>query len=74
VVGRGLIQTQTDFPSAADRACDNQHNSCADVANNNKTAGITVGDCDSQDSESAPAKAPFVLIEVVADGFVSSPV
>ncbi|OAA62428.1 hypothetical protein SPI_03968 [Niveomyces insectorum RCEF 264] len=43
--------TFTDFRSAADRSCDNQHNSCADAANSNKQAGFTVGDCDTQNTQ-----------------------
>lgn len=39
---------QTDFKSAADRACDNQKNKCADQANSDKSAGFKVNDCDKQ--------------------------
>lgn len=41
--------TFTDFQSAATRSCNNQHNSCADVANSQgSSAGFKVGDCDTQ--------------------------
>lgn len=42
-----LIATQNDFETAANRACDNQFNKCADVANSGKAA-FEVGDCDKQ--------------------------
>jgi len=48
-----LIGIQNDFQSAVNRACDNQHNKCADVANSNKKGSLTVGDCDTQNSELA---------------------
>ncbi|KAH8882693.1 hypothetical protein GQ53DRAFT_831337 [Thozetella sp. PMI_491] len=41
--------TFTDFQSAANRACDNQHNSCANAANS-KQGTFEVGDCDKQDT------------------------
>ncbi|KAL8387358.1 hypothetical protein RB595_009962 [Gaeumannomyces hyphopodioides] len=40
--------TFTDFRSAANRACDNQKNSCADMANGSKKGEFAVGDCDKQ--------------------------
>lgn len=43
--------TFTDFPSAANRACDNQKNNCAQMANSNNNAGFDVGDCDQQNSK-----------------------
>ncbi len=49
----GVSPPQTDFESAANRACDNQHNSCADLANS-KQGNFAVSDCDKQDSESFP--------------------
>ncbi|KAK3363564.1 hypothetical protein B0T25DRAFT_47598 [Lasiosphaeria hispida] len=39
--------TFPDFKTAAIRACDNQFNTCADIANN-KTGTFSVGDCDKQ--------------------------
>lgn len=42
--------TFTDFASAAGRSCDNQKNSCAEMANNG-TATFTVADCENQNSE-----------------------
>lgn len=42
---------QEDYATAAGRSCDNQHNSCADVANNQDVANVTVSDCDTQNSE-----------------------
>ncbi|KAB5559864.1 hypothetical protein GE09DRAFT_1285779 [Coniochaeta sp. 2T2.1] len=40
-----------DFKTAANRACDNQHNDCADLANNSKKGQFKVGDCDQQSEE-----------------------
>ncbi|KAB5547074.1 hypothetical protein GE09DRAFT_199838 [Coniochaeta sp. 2T2.1] len=40
-----------DFKTAANRACDNQHNDCADLANNSKKGQFKVGDCDRQSDE-----------------------
>jgi hypothetical protein len=37
---------QNDFPTAANRACDNQKNNCAQLANSG--AGFEVRDCDKQ--------------------------
>jgi hypothetical protein len=37
---------QNDFPTAANRACDNQKNKCAELANSG--APFEVGDCDRQ--------------------------
>jgi hypothetical protein len=45
-----LTGKQNDFKTAANRACDNQHNSCAELANN-KTGKFSVGECDKQSSE-----------------------
>ncbi|OIW30550.1 hypothetical protein CONLIGDRAFT_642637 [Coniochaeta ligniaria NRRL 30616] len=42
--------TFNDFKTAANRACDNQHNACADLANN-KTGKFTVGQCDQQSTQ-----------------------
>jgi hypothetical protein len=41
---------QRDFDTAANRACDNQKNVCADLANNG-TGSFRVGDCDQQTGE-----------------------
>ncbi|RKU43644.1 hypothetical protein DL546_005230 [Coniochaeta pulveracea] len=43
--------TFNDFKTAANRACDNQHNACADQANGDRNAGFKVGDCDEQNSK-----------------------
>jgi len=40
--------TFTDFPSALERSCANQHNACANIANNGKDSGVTTGECDTQ--------------------------
>ncbi|ROW10469.1 hypothetical protein VMCG_01635 [Cytospora schulzeri] len=42
--------TFTDFASAAGRSCDNQMNSCAEMANSGG-AGFSVGDCNTQASQ-----------------------
>ncbi|KAL1892886.1 hypothetical protein Sste5346_006779 [Sporothrix stenoceras] len=49
--------TFTDFQSAVDRSCDNQHNSCADTANSQKSSSFTVGDCDTQDTQCKAASS-----------------
>ncbi|EPE04645.1 hypothetical protein F503_06194 [Ophiostoma piceae UAMH 11346] len=43
--------TFVDYQTAAGRACDNQHNSCADAANSQKSSSFTVGDCDTQNTQ-----------------------
>lgn len=41
--------TFPDFPTAANRVCDNQKNACADMANDaSKQTRFRVGDCDEQ--------------------------
>ncbi|TPX14508.1 uncharacterized protein E0L32_005472 [Thyridium curvatum] len=40
--------TFPDFATAANRACDNQHNKCAEVANSKQGGGLKVSDCDQQ--------------------------
>ncbi|KAL2884954.1 hypothetical protein HOO65_090249 [Ceratocystis lukuohia] len=45
-----------DFATAAGRSCDNQKNACANIANSGG-GSFTVGDCDSQNSETP---SPFV--------------
>jgi len=47
-------RNQNDFQSAVNRACDDQHNECADVANGNKKGTLTVNDCDKQNGTSRP--------------------
>ncbi|KAL2269525.1 hypothetical protein VTJ83DRAFT_1709 [Remersonia thermophila] len=42
--------TFNDFESAANRACDNQKNVCANLANNG-TGNFKVGDCDLQNEQ-----------------------
>ncbi|KLU83294.1 hypothetical protein MAPG_02358 [Magnaporthiopsis poae ATCC 64411] len=49
--------TFTDFRSAADRACDNQKNACANMANGSKKGEFSVGDCDKQNEECKSAAA-----------------
>ncbi|KAJ9155263.1 hypothetical protein NKR23_g1742 [Pleurostoma richardsiae] len=64
--------TFTDFATAANRACDNQHNTCAELSNN-KTADFPVSDCDQQSDEcksaatSATATAFTSLVSSNAD-------
>ncbi|KAH7037574.1 uncharacterized protein B0I36DRAFT_314352 [Microdochium trichocladiopsis] len=43
--------TFTDFASAADRACDNQKNECADAANAGRNNAFSVGECDKQNEQ-----------------------
>lgn len=40
--------TFTDFPSALERSCANQHNACADIANSGKNSGVTTAECETQ--------------------------
>ncbi|KAN0111102.1 hypothetical protein V8E51_007489 [Hyaloscypha variabilis] len=51
--------TFTDFATAAMRSCNNQHNSCAQAANNSGDKTLTVGQCDTQQTacEAAAASA-----------------
>ncbi|KAK8068015.1 hypothetical protein PG996_007127 [Apiospora saccharicola] len=53
--------TFTDFKTAANRACDNQKNDCADAANKNKNAGFKVSDCDKQNKDCKDAIASATL-------------
>ncbi|KAK8099238.1 uncharacterized protein PG998_012479 [Apiospora kogelbergensis] len=53
--------TFTDFKTAANRACDNQKNDCADAANKNKNAGFKVSDCDKQNNECKESIASATL-------------
>jgi len=59
--------TFTDFPSAASRSCSDQHNSCANLANENKSAGFTVGQCDTQETacNSAASSATQTSFQVL---------
>lgn len=63
-----------DFRSAANRACDNQFNDCADIANS-KQGNFAVNDCDRQKDackaalEATPTKSfpPPVLVSQTAE-------
>lgn len=44
-----IARVQNDFQTAANRACDNQHNQCANLANSKKQ--FSVNQCDQQSSE-----------------------
>lgn len=50
---------QTDFDDAANRACDNQHNECANIANDEEGA-FSVPECDEQMSEFISPHSPAV--------------
>ncbi|KAK1836965.1 hypothetical protein QBC39DRAFT_33 [Podospora conica] len=66
--------TFRDFNSAANRACDNQFNQCAAIANR-KGGNFEVGDCDKQNSacksaaQQQPSKAfpPPVFVSSTAE-------
>ncbi|KAL1851044.1 hypothetical protein VTK73DRAFT_9550 [Phialemonium thermophilum] len=65
--------TFNDFPTAANRACDNQHNKCADLANSKKGA-FTVQQCDEQSTQckaaiSSAPKTSFVSLFQSNDDF-----
>jgi hypothetical protein len=49
--------TFTDFATAATRSCNNQHNSCAQAANNSGDKTLTVGQCDTQQTNCEAAAA-----------------
>ncbi|KAL2149905.1 hypothetical protein VTH82DRAFT_7581 [Thermothelomyces myriococcoides] len=49
--------TFPDYETAANRACDNQKNSCADIANNDPGASFEVSDCDRQNENCKSAAA-----------------
>jgi len=53
-----LVQGDTfsDFASAGSRSCANQHNICADLANNG-TGSFTVSECDDQSTTCVAAQA-----------------
>ncbi|KAK4237838.1 hypothetical protein C8A03DRAFT_15642 [Achaetomium macrosporum] len=52
--------TFTDYESAANRACDNQKNVCADMANNG-TGSFKVGDCDRQTEQCKSAASSATI-------------
>jgi hypothetical protein len=50
-----------DFQTAAIRSCNNQHNACAQAANASGDKTLTVGDCDTQQTQciaAQPSDAP----------------
>ncbi|PMD32268.1 hypothetical protein L207DRAFT_590562 [Hyaloscypha variabilis F] len=49
--------TFTDFATAATRSCNNQHNSCAQAANAGDNKSLTVGQCDTQQTNCEAAAA-----------------
>ncbi|KAJ3768021.1 hypothetical protein EV361DRAFT_437938 [Lentinula raphanica] len=58
--GRGFVVAGEtgDFlnlSAALQRSCSVQHNACADAANSGAAAGITVGDCDTQNTQCTAA-------------------
>ncbi|KAJ3754304.1 hypothetical protein EV360DRAFT_51903 [Lentinula raphanica] len=58
--GRGFVVSGEtgDFlnlSAALQRSCSVQHNACADAANSGAAAGITVGDCDTQNTQCTAA-------------------
>ncbi|KAF8827754.1 hypothetical protein HHX47_DHR4000306 [Lentinula edodes] len=59
--GRGFVvagETGDSFlnlSAALQRSCSIQHNACADAANSGSAAGITVGDCDTQNTQCTAA-------------------
>ncbi|KAJ3856617.1 hypothetical protein EV368DRAFT_32106 [Lentinula lateritia] len=59
--GRGFVvagETGDSFlnlAAALQRSCSIQHNACADAANSGSAAGITVGDCDTQNTQCTAA-------------------
>ncbi|KAL3417187.1 hypothetical protein PVAG01_11187 [Phlyctema vagabunda] len=56
--------TFTDFKTAAERACNNQKNSCAKIANDGKDkADFKVSDCDEQNSKCQDAASSSSTIQ-----------
>ncbi|KAJ3800924.1 hypothetical protein GGU11DRAFT_771301 [Lentinula aff. detonsa] len=59
--GRGFVvagETGDSFlnvSAALQRSCSIQHNACADAANSGAAAGVTVGDCDTQNTQCTAA-------------------
>ncbi|KAJ4482257.1 hypothetical protein J3R30DRAFT_3458037 [Lentinula aciculospora] len=58
--GRGFVVAgETDdflnLSAALQRSCSIQHNACADAANSGAAAGVTVGDCDTQNTQCTAA-------------------
>jgi len=49
--------TFSDFQTAAIRSCNNQHNACAQVANNSGDKSLTVGQCDTQQTACVAAQS-----------------
>ena len=49
--------TFADFQTAATRSCNNQHNTCAQAANASGDKSLTVGDCDTQQTQCLAAQA-----------------
>ncbi|KDN72409.1 hypothetical protein CSUB01_00092 [Colletotrichum sublineola] len=52
--------TFPDFATAANRACDNQKNKCADAANNGSKK-FSVSECDKQSGKLAPVQPPRLV-------------
>ncbi|KAE8446461.1 hypothetical protein EG329_011924 [Mollisiaceae sp. DMI_Dod_QoI] len=48
---------QPDFKTAAIRSCNDQHNACAGVAHGSTPNGLTVGQCDTQQTQCEAAAA-----------------
>ncbi|KAE9372943.1 hypothetical protein N431DRAFT_339344 [Stipitochalara longipes BDJ] len=49
--------TFADFATAATRSCNNQHNACAQAANASGDKSLTVGQCDTQQTQCVAAQA-----------------
>ncbi|EGN97967.1 hypothetical protein SERLA73DRAFT_109254 [Serpula lacrymans var. lacrymans S7.3] len=53
--GTGFVVQGSDsfvnLPAALGRPCDIQHNQCADAANSGSASGLTVSQCDQQDTQ-----------------------
>lgn len=63
------------FVLAATRSCNNQHNACALIANTPKnTAGITVGECDTQETQciSAANNGPMTSTSAISTSTTTS--
>lgn len=51
VAGEGASESDLNLNAALQRSCSVQHNTCADAANASSSAGFTVSDCDTQNTQ-----------------------
>jgi len=59
--------TFTTLETAVTRSCNNQHNDCAAAANAKTDAGLTVGQCDTQQSRFLLFFFTEILFEILSE-------